>query len=310
MSTSGVIIGATPSDPLLAGNDLILFGPFGLNFSGQGSTHKADWINGQAGSDFIFGANGDDILIGGGGNDLLLGGRGIDRLAGGTGDDVLTGGPGADFMRGGTGIDLLIWDDDDLGGVWQTVADPFAVGSAPSFVAGGSHSPATTSTYAGNEDFDIVVANFSHSGDIDLSGKNIATVEAVASSKYDHDAQAVTASLAEMRSENESANSSGADLTRDTVFAAVLGGQTGDGIDLLTDGQAWTYDSGAAATALSASELDALEDVYGRRLSLGNDGNSRTIDLTAYVFVNGDASVTVWSDLAASAISLDGSLLV
>jgi hypothetical protein len=306
----GVVIGSVPFDPLLVGNDSIKFGPLGFNGTAQGSTQTDDWINGQAGNDYVFGAAGNDILLGGDGNDTLNGGLGDDRLSGGSGADVLDGSSGYDFMRGGTGDDVLRWDDTDFAGVWNTVSNPFAIGSPSTFVLGGSHSASTTSTYAGNEDFDVVDASASVSNLIDLSGKNVASVEAAAVKVSDSDDQTVIASLAEMRSENQSDNSSGSGATRDTVFAAVLGADAGDKVELLTGGQSWVYDSGAVATDLSAAELTTLRSVVGSRLSLGIDGDAGTVDLFAYVFTNGGASVTLWTDVALSGICLDGSILV
>jgi VCBS repeat-containing protein len=61
-------------------------------------THKADTLNGTAGSDSIFGDNGNDFINGGAGDDQIDGGNGSDMISGGAGNDVIDGGNGQDTV--------------------------------------------------------------------------------------------------------------------------------------------------------------------------------------------------------------------
>jgi uncharacterized protein YhfF len=284
------------------GNDVI------NTTSNPASTTAADYINGGSGNDYVFGGQGDDVLVGGNGNDVVNGGTGNDRLAGGVGDDWLDGGAGYDMLRGGAGDDVLVWDDKDFLGAWTTVANPFAVGQVSTFVLGATPSASTTSTYAGNDDMDVINASFSASGIIDMTGKAVGTIEVVAVKATIHNVEKVTASLAEMRQENQSELSTGtvAGNNRATIASFVLGGEAGDSINLA--GQGWNYD--AAATALSAHEIQTLRSVVGVPISLGVDGNPNSLDLHAFVFSNGNNSVTVWTDESLDHFHLNGNDII
>jgi RTX calcium-binding nonapeptide repeat (4 copies) len=289
-----------------AGDDIIKFGPTGNNGTSQGSTTGADVISGGNGNDYLFSASGADQLLGGNGRDVLNGGTGNDRLAGGAGDDLLDGGAGYDMLRGGHGNDSLVWDDKDFLGAWTNVANTFTPGSTPTFVLGAVQSATTQSTYSGNEDFDAIVVTNSVSGIIDMTGKAVTTVEAVVADSGVHHNEKVKASLTEMKWENESDFSTGtaAGNNRATTAAFVLGNDAGDVINLI--GSGWTYNASATATSLSAHELQTLRSNAQVPLSLGVDGNPNTLDLHAFVFTNGNNSVTVWTDESLSHFQLNG----
>lgn len=277
-----------------------------INFtSSPASTTANDHITGGNGNDYIFGASGADVIGGGNGADTLNGGTGDDRLSGGAGDDILDGELGHNFLRGGSGNDVLVWHDNDFEGVWLTIANPFAVNAPTSFVLGGVHSSLTTATYAGNEDFDAIRGDYSASGIIDLTGKSVSTVEAVAVRNTVHTNQVVKASLTEMRQENQSDFSTGsvAGNNRATVGAFVLGNDAGDTLNLV--GAGWHFDQAATATLLSAHEIQTLRSIVSLPLSLG-DANPNTLDLHAEVFTNGSNSVTIWTDLSDNHISING----
>lgn len=288
-----------------AANDYIAAAGNPLN-TGPTSTSVGDYIDGGNGDDYIFGAAGNDILVGGNGADFINGGTGDDRLAGGAGDDWLDGELGHNFLRGGTGNDVLVWRDADFQGAWTTIANPFAPNAVSSFVLNAVQSATTTSTYAGNEDFDAINANFSASGIIDLTGKAVSTVEAVAVNKNIHTDQVVTSSLTEMRQENQSDLSTGtvAGNNRATVGAFVLGNDAGDQLNLV--GAGWHFDQAATATLLSAHELQTLRTIVGGPISLGVDGNPNTVDLHADVFTNGTNSITVWTDVSNDHVTING----
>jgi Ca2+-binding RTX toxin-like protein len=74
----------------------------------NGTTHKADVVNGNGGDDSINGGGGGDVIDGGAGDDTLNGEAGDDTLAGGSGDDILDGGSGDDALTGGGDDDILI----------------------------------------------------------------------------------------------------------------------------------------------------------------------------------------------------------
>jgi RTX calcium-binding nonapeptide repeat (4 copies) len=293
-----IITGTAAADYIAAAGNPLNTGP--------SSTSGGDYIDGGNGNDYIFGAAGGDVLVGGNGADVVNGGTGDDRLAGGAGDDWLDGEAGHNFLRGGTGNDVLVWRDADFLGAWTTIANPFAPNAPSTFVLGAPQSASTTSTYAGNEDFDAINANFSASGIIDLTGKAVSTVEAVAVNKNIHTNQVVTSSLVEMRAENQSDLSTGtvAGNNRATVGAFVLGNDGGDTLNLV--GAGWTFNQSATATLLSAHEIQTLRSIVGGPISLGVDGNPATLDLHAEVFTNGSNSITVWTDLSDSHITING----
>ena len=66
-----------------------------------------DFITGGALNDSISGGNANDTIQGAGGNDTLTGGGNADKLDGGAGNDSLNGGSSADTLIGGAGNDVL-----------------------------------------------------------------------------------------------------------------------------------------------------------------------------------------------------------
>jgi len=96
--------------PILAldGNDN-LTGTQRANYidGNQGS----DTLKGLAGNDSLFGGEASDLIEGGIGDDLILGNADNDHLNGGDGNDVLQGGSENDVVAGGLGGDWL-WGDE------------------------------------------------------------------------------------------------------------------------------------------------------------------------------------------------------
>ncbi|MDR6667689.1 cadherin-like domain-containing protein [Rhizobium sp. 1399] len=71
-----------------------------------------DTLNGDAGNDVLEGEGANDSLFGGDGDDILLGQTGTDNLSGGAGNDVLSGGSDQDTVRGDDGNDTVAGDAD------------------------------------------------------------------------------------------------------------------------------------------------------------------------------------------------------
>jgi Ca2+-binding RTX toxin-like protein len=88
----------------------------------NGTTPRADVVNGNGGDDTVNGGGGDDVIDGGSGDDTLNGETGDDTLSGGSGDDILDGGSGDDVLSGGDGNDELTGGDgnDELTGGDET----------------------------------------------------------------------------------------------------------------------------------------------------------------------------------------------
>jgi hypothetical protein len=276
------------------------------------TTTDADTIHAGNGDDYVFAASNDDSVFGGNGNDTLNGGTGNDYIAGGAGDDILFGEIGFDRLYGGTGNDVIVWDDDDFDVTWK--ADGTFVSNPNQNDSSVANAPDSVSTYNGNSGFDVLNITDAQF-DVNLMGRAVQGLESVAVKPFDVSAQQIIASLSEIRQESDTELTTGATITTiHTAFAAVLGNQDDDLLDLVGSGTWSLVDSPTAdqITDLSAAELATIRHVNGQPISTGDD-DPDTLDLHAFVFerVQGSDSsfVTVWTDLDASKVLLDGNPL-
>lgn len=306
----------------------------------------ADMLVGGAGNDALLGGDDNDSLDGGAGKDALFGGAGADVLFGGTDSDTLEGGDGRDtyvFANGhghdtvrdfrsgeglvfesgmfqsadaarsamtqtSAGVELKTGAESSILFAGSTLADArsaaisftgsepiFAQGAAAGFESSGADDIVRFEKGLkadGGAGFDVITLDAETPTSVSLAGSSLKGFEAVVSTGATK--EQVSLSLNELMAESGANGRAG--------FAAILGDQAGDKISL--SGSGWKLaadvgnDSNASplARGLTDGELATITQAHG----------SSAGDLNGFVFQKGSQSVTVWTDLEASDLHLNG----
>jgi hypothetical protein len=333
---SGPVV-TKPADPVVpkpATEDVTITGTSGSDVLQAGAGNDTvkgggghDTIAGGLGGDVLWGNDGDDTLVGGAGQDWMKGGAGRDTyvFARGHGNDTvheLRSGDGLVFDGGvfasadaaraamkqtSAGVTLQTGQDSSILFTGSSLAQVKSAAISFTDTARTATAPAQPAASAdeivhfedglkkdGGTGFDVLEVTGDGATAVKLAGSALKGFEAVVSSGAGQ--EQVSVSLKELMAESGTGGKA--------AFAAIIGNQAGDAIAL--SGSGWTFagevDHGTAAPraqSLGPAEL----------ASLAKAQNTTTVDasdMNGFVFQKGAQSVTVWSDLDAGAVHLNG----
>ncbi|MEM6913384.1 MAG: calcium-binding protein [Pseudomonadota bacterium] len=279
---------------------------------------KVENIVTTKGNDTVIGNDDNNVIKTRAGDDSIDAGAGNDTVRAGRGDDTLSGGEGQDKLFAGKGNDMLVFDAADFTESMEVdKSRKYAVDSNGDGSLDSRERVEFTNinekVYSGGQGYDVLKVE--GDADINMLGKGISGIEAIVAGDGD---QSVQANLDEIRRESDDA-----DAARDKgfdTFTFISGGDAGDSLDLFGNGWTLAGDklgsniNNAQATPtnkedfLGADEVAALNAATSSAVSLQNgitavDGAK----LNVFVFEkNNGTFVTVWTDLTADQITLNG----
>jgi hypothetical protein len=304
-------------------------------------TAANETMRGYSGNDVLRGQAGKDILWGNGGNDGLTGGTGADWMKGGDGRDTYTfsAGHGRDTIhefRSGetlafgsgmfasaeavraamkvtssgvllkTGVDSsILFTGSTLSQVKNAIITvPTVTAAAAAQAAPASGAPAEESVVAyspklkadAGSGFDILTTGGS-TARIDLTRSKLKDFEALASTG--NGTEKVKLSLSKVAAESDGAAKA--------AFTAILGGDAGDAISLT--GKGWTFDEQVRYDRSSPADGLDLDDLARIAQTQGGNVDDLAKEMNGFIFHNGDQTVTLWTDLFAKSLSVNGTSL-